>query len=159
MTEDWTLYGPGAYVVKISATTPHGRRKLQTFVTYPDESTEWYKADLPSPAERRATRKYRLEHPGKPVARERKNLMPLAEDEFQSSVWIKDGFCPPSVVMVVILRAARSDGRVELDIEDVNAVVSERSSAIKKLDQLSEPDRRLAEKALYSLILARCTKV
>jgi hypothetical protein len=59
----------------------------------------------------------------------------------------------------VIFDAVRNVGRHAVDIDDIKSIVSELGSRISKLGQLTAEQRRLAETALHSAIIERCSTV
>jgi hypothetical protein len=59
----------------------------------------------------------------------------------------------------VIFDAVRNAGRHAVDIDDVKSIVSELGSRVSKLSQLPAEQRRLAEPALHSAIIERCSTV
>ena len=65
----------------------------------------------------------------------------------------------PVLAANVIFDAVRNDGRPAVDIDDMKHIVSELGSRISKLSQLPDEQRRLAEPALHSAIIQRCSTV
>lgn len=74
-------------------------------------------------------------------------------------IHLADGVDVPRRALNVIFDALRSDQRSRVDLADIEAVVSQFGSRMKRLDSLDEEQRGHAEAALYKLILQRCTKV
>jgi len=58
-----------------------------------------------------------------------------------------------------IFDAVRDAGRHQVDIGDIEDVVSQLGSWISKVRQLPAEQRRHAEPALYSVIIGRCSTV
>lgn len=65
----------------------------------------------------------------------------------------------PAGVLTIILDALVSQARHKFDLSDVKTIVPQLGSRIVQLSSLDAEQRRLAEPALYTEILARCTKV
>jgi hypothetical protein len=72
---------------------------------------------------------------------------------------LADGVDLPATTLAVILEALASRARHQIDLADVKLIVSQLGSRIAQLDTLSVEQRRLAEPALYTAILARCTTI
>jgi hypothetical protein len=81
----------------------------------------------------------------------------LGFPEAQRTIHLARGVDVASDTLALILDAVRSDGRHEVEIRDINTVVSQLDSAIAQLPSLPADTRQLAERALYAEILRRCT--
>ncbi|MCB0942699.1 MAG: hypothetical protein KDB72_20950 [Mycobacterium sp.] len=147
----------------MSAETRHGRTQLHTFTNEGDEPREWF---LNTPPSRRQTPQWsRAIHPS---MRDRALQVPLprrdagiaiGEPLSPARVELGNGVSPRGDTLAVILDALRSDGRDEVDRDDVKVVLSQLGRQIVELGNLDEQKRRLAEPALYAEIVRRCAKV
>lgn len=69
------------------------------------------------------------------------------------------GVTPQGSTLAVILDALHAAGRTTLDRDDLKVVLSQLGSRITHLHTLPDEQRRHAQPALYSQIVARCTTV
>ena len=122
------------YRVVVTEQTRHGHRKPHTFVLDPET---WDEPGGPH---------WRWQLHGETDCRPLPAIVPLAQ-----------GVDVPARTLVVILEALVSKARHRIDLADVNRIVSQLSPHIARLHTLSEEQRRLAEPALYTQILARCS--
>jgi hypothetical protein len=80
----------------------------------------------------------------------------LASD---GAVWHIGNAEVPVLAANVIFDAVRDVGRPTVDIDDIKRILSQLGSEIAKLRQLPAEQRRLAESALHSAIIMRCSTV
>ncbi len=133
--------------VVITEATRHGRAKRHTF------ARRFPEADGPG--------KWRPETPRDKQFREQQSIRVPADKPLEAGtmVHLADGVDLPATTLAVILEALASRARHQIDLVDVKRIVSQLGSRIAQLNTLPVEKRRLAEPALYTEILARCTTI
>lgn len=76
-----------------------------------------------------------------------------------TNVTLCGGFKLPATMLVAILDACTSEALHQIDIADIKTIVSQLGSRISQIESLTPEQRRLAEPALYTEILRRCTTI
>lgn len=137
--------------VVVTEATRHGRAKRHTFARrFPeaDGAGKW----RPEPPRGKQLRKQ--------LGEQQLVRIPGSEPLKPGTlVALADGVDLPATTLTVILEALASRARHQIDVADVKLIVSQLGSRIAQLDTLPVEKRRLAEPALYTEILARCTTI
>ena len=150
-------YSPSyPHQVVVTELTRHGRAKRLTFVRRSIQRTgpgRW-RSEPPSSLKSAKHEIEQMKESGKPI-RGRAGP-PLKAGE---TVLLCSGVQLPATMLAAILDACASAARHYIDIAEIKTIVSQLGSRITQMETLTEEDRRLAEPALYSEILRRCTNV
>jgi hypothetical protein len=164
-------YPPGyEHQVVITESTRHGRAKRHTFARRFPEATgpgKWRPETPGSLKELDDLHRQGFGTQDKPMpvtawgAQRQQSLgvpinKPLKPD---TVVHLTDGVDLPAAVLAVVLEALVSQARHQIDLADIKVIVSQLGSRIAQLDTLTAEQRRLAESALYTEILGRCTTI
>jgi hypothetical protein len=76
---------------------------------------------------------------------------------------LAEGVDVPESILDIVLDAIASTtssvGHIHVDIADLKIVISQLGSRLSSMELLSDDRRRLAEPALYSEIVKRCTSI
>lgn len=143
------------YRVVITEGTRHGRTKRHTFVVDDDDDRWTVEPDIPKLMERGHNAGYG-QSKNKPLDTQKWGL---ARKPLPAKVPLAPSFDVSSSVLIVVLDALVAAGRHQVDLGDMKVVVSQLGSRIAALDSLPDEKRRLAEAALYTEILGRCTTI
>jgi len=176
--------GAEQFLVSVSVASRHGRTKLHTFASASDAERRWRIA-TPASAKQYPSSS-RLSPPPRalPDRDTRRELRRQAHEEGRQwqppappppppnslgydygellgakRVDLGAGVTPQGVTLAVILDALRSGQRTEVDLGDLNKVLSQIGSRITQLDALPDEQRRHAQTALFSEVLRRCTSL
>lgn len=145
---------PG-YRVLVSDRTHHGRRKLHTFVVHTAGERWCREPDIAKAVRGQFDRGQGT--PRNPVDLAEAGMLrtPLADVEH-----LAPGVDVSGPTLAFIFEALASGGRHEVDLKDLNRIVSQLGSLIARTAALAEGGaRQQAEAALFAEILRRCTTV
>lgn len=141
---------PG-YRVVVTEQTRHGLANRHTFLL--DEDT-W--DDPGGPQWRVETREHRAHSR---VTMDGHRMRLGFGESLPDPINLTKGMDVPASTLVVILDALARGGRHRIFMADLKVIVSQLGSRISKFTMLPAAQQRLAESALYSEILRRCTTI
>jgi hypothetical protein len=154
--------------VVITESTRHGRVKRHTFARAFPEATglaRWRPETRGSLKELRELHRQGFGTKDKPMppalwgsSRQRSlGIPPNSPLMPGTTVHLADGVDTTAETLAVVLEALASQARHQIDLTDIKVIVSQLGSRIAQLETLTAAQRRLAEPALYTEILRRCT--
>ncbi len=166
MTTRKTRWGDGftgdrlpEYRIVVTEQTQHGNAKRHTFVLDPDTVDEpggphWHRySDRRLPP---AVPEWAL-LPG--MSGEQQRWASMRTVPLPDVVHLSQGVDVPAVTLVVIFEALVSQEQHRIDLAHVKRIVSQLGWRIAQLGTLPPEQRRIAEPALYTEILARCVSM
>ncbi|ODR06967.1 hypothetical protein BHQ15_12495 [Mycolicibacillus koreensis] len=97
------------------------------------------------------------DEPDKTGAEPWQHLTAETTEQLPVSLDLAPGVSVSARALTTILDALCIDGRHNVDIADLAVVISQLGHRLNAIDTIAGPQRQHAERALYNVILSRCT--
>lgn len=136
------------YRISIWQDSRHGDSIVATFIRI-GEDGEWKMATMLTARQRHA---YDRANPSGPAG-----VTPISTKALPAKVPLSASVSIPARTLTTILDALAPAGLERVALADINGVVSELGASIRKFETLAAEPRRLAQPALYALIVKRCS--